>query len=224
MLQVFPWGLDSLLALYQSYPSVSPQQGVHFLHCLPSALLQNFVHQVLTLHAATQCPFPNVHFLWTPNNHSLPCLLQNPPCKKSICSLDVALINACPAHKARRPSLKWHSCTSCPLTTLAADFLCSTTLPFLPCCPSLFCRQTAPLQIAVVVGVVLQPLPLKLDYSAAQLSLLRSTQLYLYCIQYICGSPPIFGLFPIVCRGERCSLESTIGYLLLSLLTCLAAG
>ena len=30
--------------------------------------------------------------------------------------------------------------------------------------------------------VVVQPHPLKLDYSAAQLSLLRSTQLYLYCI------------------------------------------
>ena len=40
------------------------------------------------------------------------------PGRKSICSPDVALINACPAHKACRPSLKWHSCTSCPVLAL----------------------------------------------------------------------------------------------------------
>ena len=61
--------------------------------------------------SVSQCPFS------LNPQQSFPPLLQNPLAEKSICSLDVALINACPAHKARRPSLKWHSCTYCPLTT-----------------------------------------------------------------------------------------------------------
>ena len=126
------------------------------------------------------CLLSNVHFPSTPTIIPSPCCKI--PRRKSICSPDAALINACPGHKACRPSLKWHSCTSCPVLFhhYPPDF-CSTSLLFL--------------QSIAALLMVVQPHPLKLDYSAAQLSLLRSTQLYLYCIfvarlaQYLVSVP-----------------------------------
>ena len=98
----------------------------------------------------------------------------------------------------------------CPGSVTALALPCSTTVP----CRLLQHYPSLPLPslqtTAALLLVVVEPLPLKLDYSAAQLSLLRSTQLYLYCIfvalaQYLVSVP-----------------NCTIGNLLLSLLTCLA--
>ena len=122
-----------------------------------------------------------------------------------------SLINACPGHiKLRRPlrtkmaqllvPAQHQHHAVCRLQLSVACLLVFSILQTL--------RRTDLCSGKDVGGRDPPPSPLKLDYSTAQLSLSRSTQLY----TYICRSVPIFG---------SQSIAPAI-FCLLSLLACLA--